>query len=97
MLEFMSCARPVILGVDGHARKIIEASNAGIFVEPENAAALVDTIKRLAANPSLGEVLGRNGRHQIVAKFSRRQTAQIYISVLNEILGREPEKARAVA
>jgi len=36
MLESMSCARPVILGVDGQARKIMEEAQAGIFVEPEN-------------------------------------------------------------
>ena len=39
MLEFMSCARPVILGVDGQARQIVEAARAGLVIEPENAGA----------------------------------------------------------
>ena len=37
MLEFMSCAKPVILGVDGQARHILEEAGAGITIEPENA------------------------------------------------------------
>ena len=37
MLEFMAYSRPIILGVDGQAGKIIESANAGIYVEPENA------------------------------------------------------------
>ncbi len=45
MLEFMSCARPVILGVDGQARQIVEEAGAGLVIEPENAEALVAAIQ----------------------------------------------------
>ncbi len=53
MLEFMSCARPVILGVEGQARQIIEDAGAGLVIEPENAPALVEAIHQLSANPAL--------------------------------------------
>jgi colanic acid biosynthesis glycosyl transferase WcaI len=86
MLEFMSCARPVILGVDGQARRIMDQAGAGVYVEPENAAALVQVITRLAANPMLRETLGRNGRRHIVEHFSRQQTAKNYIGVLEGIV-----------
>jgi glycosyltransferase involved in cell wall biosynthesis len=89
MLEFMSCARPVILGVDGQARKIMDQARAGVHVEPENVAALVQVITRLAANPVLRETLGRNGRRHIVEHFSRQQTASAYIGVLEGIVDRE--------
>jgi glycosyltransferase involved in cell wall biosynthesis len=89
MLEFMSCARPVILGVDGQARKIMDQAGAGVYVEPENAAALVQVITQLAANPLVRETLGRNGRRHIVERFSRQQTAKAYIAVLEGIVNRE--------
>ncbi len=89
MLEFMSCARPVILGVDGQARKIMDQAGAGVYVEPENAAALVHVITQLAANPLVRETLGRNGRRYIVEHFSRQQTAKAYIAVLEGIVNRE--------
>jgi colanic acid biosynthesis glycosyl transferase WcaI len=95
MLEFMSCARPVILGVDGQAREILEAANAGIFVEPENIADLADAIRRLSLNRSSCETLGQNGRKHILEKFSRQQTANEYLTALGALLGEYPEIALA--
>ena len=89
MLEFMSCALPVILGVDGQARKIMDQAGAGVYVEPENAAALVQVIAQLGANPVLRETLGRNGRRHIIEHFSRQQKAKAYIGVLEGIVGTE--------
>ena len=85
MLECMSCARPVILGVDGQARKMLNEAQAGIFVEPENAMALANTVLTLAANPGLCNLLGRNGRRYIVERFSRKRTAKAYISLLENL------------
>src|SRR5882762_8323543 len=50
MLEFMSCARPVILGVDGQARAILEEAGGGLAIDPENSEDLVNAIRLLAAN-----------------------------------------------
>jgi len=89
MLEFMSCARPVILGVDGQARKIIEEAHAGIFVQPENVGDLTGAVVRLASDPELGNSLGRNGRQHILQHFSRAQTARTYIQMLEALLENE--------
>jgi glycosyltransferase involved in cell wall biosynthesis len=86
MLEFMSCARPVILGVEGQARQIIEDAGAGLVIEPENAGALADAITRLSTNHELGMELGRKGREYILQHFSRGRTAQTYIDVLQGLL-----------
>jgi glycosyltransferase involved in cell wall biosynthesis len=87
MLEFMSCARPVILGVDGQARQILEAAGAGISIEPESSIALVEAIEQLAANPELGHTLGQKGREYVRRCCSREQTAETYIEVLEGLLG----------
>jgi colanic acid biosynthesis glycosyl transferase WcaI len=86
MLEFMACARPVILGVDGHARKVMEQANAGIFIQPEDPAELAKTVVRLAADPALREFLGRNGRQHVLQHFSRQRTARLYLDLLQEML-----------
>jgi colanic acid biosynthesis glycosyl transferase WcaI len=86
MLEFMSCARPVILGVDGQARTILEEARGGLVIEPENADALVKAILSLAGDRERARELGQNGREHIVSKFSRRQTAEEYIRVLERLL-----------
>jgi colanic acid biosynthesis glycosyl transferase WcaI len=97
MLEFMSCARPLILGVDGQARTILEEAHAGVVIEPENSAALVNAIRHLAANPQAAAQLGRNGREYIARRFSRRQTAQKYIGVLEKLLNQREHGKTEVA
>ncbi len=97
MLEFMSCARPVILGVDGQARTIVEEARCGIVIEPENSLQLAHAITQLAANPELGQSLGRNGREYAIHRFSRRSTAERYIHVLESLLSLAPEKVQKAA
>lgn len=89
MLEFMACERPLIVGVDGQAREIVDASQAGIFIEPENSEALAGAINQLVADPQAGEMMGKKGREYILKNFSRAATAQKYIDVLQSLTGKE--------
>jgi glycosyltransferase involved in cell wall biosynthesis len=86
MLEFMSCARPVILGVDGQARQILEEAGAGIVIEPENAVALVAAISQLSSNRELGTAMGEKGREHILRNFSRHRTAEKYLALLESLV-----------
>ncbi|MGA8493470.1 MAG: glycosyltransferase family 4 protein [Terriglobales bacterium] len=97
MLEFMSCARPVILGVDGYARRVMEQANAGIFIPPEDSAALAEAVIQLAHDPALREALGRNGRQHVLHYFSREQTARAYLDVLQDLLARDQRFTSAAA
>jgi colanic acid biosynthesis glycosyl transferase WcaI len=97
MLEFMSCSRPIILGVEGQARQILEDAQAGICIEPENPSELAESVLRLAGNRPLRETLGRNGRRHVLQHFSRRQSATTYIDLLNALVGEGEGKKRAVA
>jgi len=89
MLEFMSCARPVILGVDGQARQIVEAAGAGIAIEPENSGALAGAIQCLYCNRDLGQAMGQKGRRYIVRNSSRAGTAEKYITVLEKLVRKD--------
>jgi glycosyltransferase involved in cell wall biosynthesis len=89
MLEFMSCARPVILGVDGVAREILEGSGGGVYVEPENAVALSGAIKELCGRQVLREAMGRSGRQYIVQHLSREHTAATYLDVLFSLVNQK--------
>jgi glycosyltransferase involved in cell wall biosynthesis len=89
MLEFMSCARPIILGVDGQARKIIEDAQAGISIRPESVTDLTDAVVKLSSDARLRSELGRNGRKYILQHFSRPQTARQYLELLESLLREE--------
>ncbi len=85
MLEFMSCGKPVILGVDGQARKVLEQAGGGIYVEPDDPEALSTSIVELSRSQGRRRMLGANGRRFIVENLSRKHTAQVYEEVLEEV------------
>lgn len=97
MLEFMSCARPVILGVKGQAQQILDSASAGTCIGPENPRALCDAIIQLKQNPEMCDKFGRNGRDYIVRTLSRRSTALSYLELLEGLLrqGRVEKSATA--
>jgi len=92
MLEFMSCRCPVILGVNGQARQLVEEARAGIYVEPENSDALRNAIIRLYNDAKPRDALGSNGRSYIVNRLSRKRTAETYIEVLRTVVADWKEK-----
>jgi glycosyltransferase involved in cell wall biosynthesis len=94
MLEFMACGRPVILGVNGQARQVLDKAKAGIFVEPEDPAALTQAVIHLYNDANLRKVLGHNGRHYILENLTRKQTAKMYMSVLEEVILKWKKKSR---
>ena len=89
MFEIMACARPIILGAEGQARQLLNEADAGIAVEPENAAAYRDAIERLAADPALCEQFGANGRAHVVANYTRDRKADEFLECLQKTLNLE--------
>ena len=62
MLEFMACGRPVILGVEGQAREILDAARGGIGIPPENAEALAAAVVTLQTQSRCGRATDRTAR-----------------------------------
>ena len=75
MFDCMACERPVILSVDGEAKKVLSESGGGIFVGPENTTQMLDAILKLKDNAALCESMGKSGREFVEKNFSRRQKA----------------------
>jgi len=88
MLEFMACARPVVVGVSGYARALVEESGGGLGVTPDDHDGLAEVLLRLRDEPVLGDKFGESGRHFVVERFSRRAKAATYLAALREVAGR---------
>jgi glycosyltransferase involved in cell wall biosynthesis len=85
MLEFMSCGRPVILGVNGQARSVLESAEGGLFFEPEDSTALADAIVRLHQDAPLRDAFGKQGRSYVVKNLAREAKAREYLELLDGI------------
>ena len=86
MLEFMSCGRAVILGVEGEAADLLQNAHAGICVRPEDARQLAESIITLYRDSELRGRLGAHGRAYILQHLTRARTADKYTVVLESVL-----------
>ena len=82
MLEVMACERPIILGVEGQAQQVLENAGAGIAIEPENAEALSEAVKRLYRDADLRTAMGDSGRRYVLEHASRERSASKYIQII---------------
>ena len=82
MFEYMACSKPIIAGVRGEAKKIVNNSNAGITVEPEDPAMLSKAILTYYNDDEKCKIDGYNGMNYVTKKLSK----EVLISnVINQV------------
>ena len=86
MFEYMACAKPIILGIDGEASQIISQSESGICVGSENPEGIVQAIIKLKDDRVLREKLGKNGRRIVTQKYSRDSISKRYYDVISKVV-----------
>ncbi|MGN2272026.1 glycosyltransferase family 4 protein [Priestia megaterium] len=85
VFDYMSCAKPILLGIDGVARELVENSQSGFYVDPENAQEFKEQILELYNDPELAHTLGENGFQFVKESFSRESLAEKYVNELEKI------------
>ena len=76
LFDYMSANLPIILGVKGEAKEILEKSEAGICFEPDNVEDLVDKIIYLKNNKSEMSQMKIKGRDFVKTNFDRSKLAE---------------------
>lgn len=83
VFEALAMKKPVLLGVDGEARKhFVDSAKAGLYFIPEDENDLVTKINYLAANPDLVNQMGLNAREYVAAHFDRDKIAAGFLEIL---------------
>ena len=95
VLEALACGVPVVQPRRGAFTEILEQTNGGVLVEPNNAESLADGIFALAKTPVFARELGRNGRAGVESGFTATIMAKRAIDVYSMLLGRKEEKELA--
>jgi glycosyltransferase involved in cell wall biosynthesis len=86
LFEVMGMARPIVVSVDGDARREVEAAGAGLYATPEDVDELCRAILRLHQDPELRRSLGASGRRYVEARYRRGVLAERYARILDQIL-----------
>ncbi|WP_373516009.1 glycosyltransferase family 4 protein [Persicitalea sp.] len=81
--DYFSCQKPVLMVIDGVSRELVEAANAGLFVEPENPADFAKKIRYCLKNPERLPEQGQNGYRYAREHFDREKLALRYLELIS--------------
>ncbi len=88
LFDFLACARPVILMVDGEAAELLEASRGGVFVEPEDAEGLSKAVLGLMELGAEARArMGARGREFVLAHYTREAQGRRLVHLLESEVG----------
>lgn len=86
IFESMAMKKPILLGVEGEVKEIIEQAGAGVCFEPENPTELAQAVLSLYQNPQQRARLGENGRMHVAEHYDRTHLAKRYEAVIESTL-----------
>ncbi len=93
LFDYMTLSRPVILGIDGVARRLLEDAGAGLFAEPEDPEAFAEAVSKMKAEPEMRRRFGESGRKFVAEHFSRHKLAEQYLEIVRSVVD-ESRKSR---
>jgi len=96
IFEYLGMERPIVLGVDGEARRLVERSGAGVCVPPEDAEAMAAAVEGLWRRRHTLAQMGRAGRDFVIRHFDRGRLASKYVNVLEAVLAEYGRTRRQV-
>jgi glycosyltransferase involved in cell wall biosynthesis len=86
VFDYMACARPTLLAIDGVARKLVcDDARAGRFVRPQDPHDIANGIRALADDPIGRAKMGEHGRAWVLANATRESLAQRYLDILTRL------------
>jgi glycosyltransferase involved in cell wall biosynthesis len=91
----LSCGVPVIFSGCGEAAELIEQSECGIAVPPEDSAALAEAMMKLADNAELRQQMSNNGRLLAEREYSWAGIAERWLAGLQSANDFNPEAGEA--
>jgi glycosyltransferase involved in cell wall biosynthesis len=88
LFDFMACARPIVLSVDGEARAILEEAGAGVWIPAEDPRALAEAIADLRGDEEKRAEMGRRGREFVLQSYTRERQNERLIGIIGEMADR---------
>lgn len=86
VFDYMSCKKPILLGIDGVARILVEDNEAGVYVNPNETDNFVKEILELKSNQNRLDDMGNNGYEFVIKNFERSNLAQKYTTYMEEFI-----------
>lgn len=85
IFEAAAMQKPMLLGVNGQAREIMEKYNAGIYFEPENEASFLKAVKIIKSDVDLYKQLQLGGKN-LAMDYDRNALADKMLKYLRKLI-----------
>lgn len=86
MFEIMASQKCFIASLTGEAAEILNRSNGGIVIPPENLEKLKEALIKLNGSKDLCEELSQKGLQFVKENYNREQIAKDYLSLMNDAI-----------
>ena len=87
LFDAWACAKPVLIGYDGEARRLAEATGSGTFAPSDEPDALSKEIRRLQeVDPGTLAEMGRSGQQWVLANATRAAVAHTFAEHLERLV-----------
>jgi glycosyltransferase involved in cell wall biosynthesis len=90
LLEAMFAGRPIVASDVGEVAVALAGGEAGVLVEPGNAAALAAALDRLLREPDHARRLGERAARRAAAEYDVSRMVARYAETYHTVLGRRP-------
>ena len=91
IFEAMAMRIPILMGVEGESREIVEEACAGIGFKPESVEELLAAVKDLYVQPEKRRALGENGYRYVHQYHDRDALARRYMQLFEQVRSRAKE------
>jgi len=82
IFESMAMCKPIVLGVEGEVKTIIEKSGSGLCVEPESPEQIAAAITALNHSKNRCASMGKAGAAYVLKNFDRKILARDFLDIL---------------
>ena len=87
LIDYMACAKPVLCGIRGEAKRIVDEAGAGLTFDPDDDEQLAQCISEIITNKDLCDEMGERGlvfvRDRFSAEKSRQKMEAILLAAAN--------------
>jgi glycosyltransferase involved in cell wall biosynthesis len=87
--DYMALGLPIILGVDGEARSILEKYSTGTYYKPGCPQDLIARIRWLQAHPDQARAMGQAGKELVSRSYSRSDLAEKMEKIVSDLMRSE--------
>ena len=96
MFEAMAMGCPIVLGVEGEAKELLDNAGAGIAITPEAADELAEAVVTLMENPTLADAHRQSGLQHVREHFDRSKLAKSYLQVFEAVTNKNRTPSQTV-